>query len=94
VILIGSAILFALGIALLLWQVIVLAYRLTRLAVLLIALCGSVLAVVVTGCAWLVMKVAQYIKGQEPEPVVTISFYADADDVMELPRSNYRRLRG
>jgi hypothetical protein len=90
-IIIGSAILFALGMALLLWQAIVIVYRLIKIAVLLVAWCGCVLALVVTGCAWLGVKL---FKLEPDEPVVTINIFDDDDaHTIELPRQSFRRLR-
>jgi hypothetical protein len=98
-ILLGSITLLAIGLSLLLWQAIVISYHLIRLAVLLIAWCGCALALVVTGCAWLGVKLVQYVKGpgsEVPEPAIVIDICDDnATPIVELlPHTDFRRLRG
>jgi hypothetical protein len=91
-IIIVSAILFVVGMTLL---AIGLALSVLRLAVLVIAWCGCALALVVTGCVWLVMP-----RREDTEPVgITINVYLDEDEgapfgapMIELPRDSFRRL--
>jgi hypothetical protein len=88
--LIGSALLLAIGLLVLLWQAIVISYHLLRLAVLLVIWCGY--AVVLVVCA--VCLAIQYILGRfKPEPVV-MDIYLDDEDVptIELPHTDFRRL--
>jgi hypothetical protein len=72
-ILIGSAVLFTIGMLLLLRQAIVIAYYLVKLAVLLVVTCGCVVVIVVAACWVLVEKLAKRIRGPEPEPHCTNS---------------------
>jgi hypothetical protein len=78
-IIIGSALLLAPAALLLLWQAIVIAYHLLKLIVLLVAWCGCAAALVVAGCAWLVMKLVQgFMPKQEPEGItITITIMDD-----------------
>jgi hypothetical protein len=92
---IGSAILFAFGIALLLWQAIVISYHLIKLAVLLVAWCGCALALAVTACAWLGVKLMQGFRpgAEEHGPVVVINIDDVHDDTHTIEGS-FRRVRG
>jgi hypothetical protein len=97
-ILLGSAILFALGMLVLLVQAIRIAFSLAKIAYYLAKL--PVCLVVLAVCA--VCLVVQYALGLvrrldgKPEPAVTIDFSAGAEDAptIELPRASFRRLRG
>jgi hypothetical protein len=97
-IIIGSALLFAVGVLILLVQAISIAFSLLKIAYNLakLAVCLVVLVVCTFGlfCQW----VARWLTGgREPEPVVTVNFYsADEDDgpTIELPREHFHRLRG
>jgi hypothetical protein len=74
---------------LLLIQALRIALGLIKLAVLLVAWCGCLLAVIITG-SW--YRMVRYLRrSQEPEPAST-----DNDDAhtIELPRERFRRLRG
>jgi hypothetical protein len=87
-----SAILFAIGMLLLLRSAIVITFSLLKIVVLLVAFCGYALVLVVAGCGWLVSWFVP-----RSEPVITITIVDDVDDVapvIELPRESYRRVRG
>ena len=93
-IIIGSALLLAIGLLILLVQAISIAFSLLKIAYYLIkgALCLVVLVVCVVGLA--VQYVLRWLK---PEPVVTVNFYTDGEDdvpTIDLPRASFRRLRG
>jgi hypothetical protein len=106
VILIGSAVLLAIGLLVLLVQavsilvsLIKLAYYLAKAAVCLVVLvvCAVCLAV------QYVLILARWLEGKpeaaEPEPVITINIYSNEEEdedapTIELPRVNFRRLRG
>ena len=105
-ILIGSAALLVIGLLLLALQAIriavslfKIAYYLAKAAVYLVVLvvCGICLA------AQYVLTLARWLDGKpeaaEPEPVITINFYSNEEEdedapTIELPRINFRRLRG
>jgi hypothetical protein len=99
-------ILFLFGTILLLWSAIVIAYHLIKLAVLLVAWVGCLLAVIVTGSWYLGDKLLRYLRGapSESEPMITINITLDDDDasiiddddssIIELPRRAFRRLHG
>jgi hypothetical protein len=92
-IIIGSAVLLAIGLLVLLWQAIVISYHLLRLAVLLVIWCGYAVVLVVCG----VGLAAQYVMGWgKPEPVITVNTSPDDEDVptIELPRESFHRVRG
>jgi hypothetical protein len=91
-ILIGSAILLAIGLLILSVQVISIAFSLLKIAYYLAK--GVVCLVVLVVCV--VCLGVQYVMGWlKPEPVVTV-VYSDDEDVptIELPRDGFRRLRG
>ena len=77
-VIIGSALLLAIGLSVLLWQAIVISYHLLKLAVLLVIWCGY--AVVLVGCV--VGLAVQYVmRWLKPVPAITVNFYsADEDD--------------
>ena len=80
-ILIGSALLFTFGMLLLLRQTLILAYDLIKLALLLVAWCGYLLAATIFGCLVLGDKLVRYLRGTpEPEPVITINIHTFDDD--------------
>jgi hypothetical protein len=58
---IGSAILFVVGMLLLLRSAIVITASLIKFAVLLVAWCGCALALVAAGCGWLAIKLAKLL---------------------------------
>jgi hypothetical protein len=98
-IIIGSAILFVVGVLLLLVQAIRIAFGLIKIAYYLAKLAVCLVVLVVCGfglfCQWLV----RWLKGHhlEPEPASRVNFYSeDEDDVptIDLPRDSFRRLRG
>jgi hypothetical protein len=91
VIFIGSAILFAIGMLLLLISAARIAFGLIKIAVLLVAWCGCTLALIVCAillflqwCAKHVMILVRRFKGipepVEPEPMITINIVLDGDD--------------
>jgi hypothetical protein len=92
-ILIGSTILLAIGLLMLLWQAIVISYHLLRLAVLIVVWCGYAVVLVVCVVGLGVQYVMRWLK---PEPVVTVIYSDDDADVptIELRRDSFRRLRG
>jgi hypothetical protein len=95
-IIIGSAILLAIGLLGLLWQAIAIAFSLIKIAYYLAkgAVCLVVLIICVVGLG------VQYVmrwRWPKPEPVITINFYsADDDDgpTIDLPREHFHRQRG
>jgi hypothetical protein len=105
---IGSAILFAIGMLLLLISAVRIAvslikicYYLLALAVLLPVTALLALCVFVQWCAKHVMILARWLRGIpepiESEPMITINITLDDDDnasIVELPRASFRRLRG
>jgi hypothetical protein len=104
---IGSAILFAIGMLLLLRSVIAIAASLVMLCYYLIKI-AVCLAIAAFAGLWLfaqwfakhVMILVRWFCGLpepiEPEPVITITITIDDDDapIVELPRGSFRRLRG
>jgi hypothetical protein len=105
-ILIGSALLFAIGMLLLSVQAIRIAFELIKLAYYLakmaVLLTIAVICAGILFCQWFakhVMILVRWFKGIpepiEPEPVITINFaLGDNAPTIELPRSGFRRLRG
>jgi hypothetical protein len=95
-ILIGSALLLAIGLLVLLWQAIAIAFSLLKIAYYLAK--GAVCLVVLVVCAVClgVQAITRWLDGTpEPEPAIAINFYSDEEDAptIELPRVNFRRLR-
>jgi hypothetical protein len=98
-IIIGSAILFAFGMAILFVQTIRIAISLLKIAYYLIKL-----AVVLTFTAvcTILLALQWCVRGltgiPEQEPVITINVYSDDDEedapTIELPRGSFRRVRG
>jgi hypothetical protein len=105
-ILIGSALLLATGLLVLLWQAIAIAFSLLKIAyylakgaVYLVVLVVCVVCLAVQHALALVRWLAGKPEPAEPEPVVTLDFYADADaedvpTIELLPPAGFRRLRG
>jgi hypothetical protein len=105
-ILIGSATLLAVGLLLLAVQAIRIAFSLLKIAYYLAK--AAVCLVVLMVCAiclgvQYVLILARWLEGEpeaaEPEPVITINFYSNEEGdedapTIELPRINFRRLRG
>jgi hypothetical protein len=103
-IIIGSALLLAIGLSVLLWQAICIAFSLIKIAYNLIKI--AVLLIVLMVC--LVCLAIQYImrflripirwskSEPEPQPVITVNFYSADDNAptIELPRKHFHRLRG
>jgi hypothetical protein len=98
-ILLGSTILLAIGLLLLLVSVARIAFGLLKLAYyvakLIIYLAVAAVLGLVLVCQWCVRRVRSG-PSPEPEPVITINVYSDEEDAptIELPRASFRRLRG
>jgi hypothetical protein len=93
-IIIGSAILLAIGLLGLLWQAIAIAFSLLKIAYYLAK--GAVCLVVLVVCV-VCLGVQYVMRWLKPRPAITANFYsADEDDgpTVELPRESFRRLRG
>jgi hypothetical protein len=90
-ILIGSALLLAIGLLILLVQALRIAFSLLKIAFYLLK--GAVYLAVLVVCA-VGLGVQSAIRRLKPEPVV--NFYSDDKDVptIELPRDGFRRVRG
>jgi hypothetical protein len=89
----GSAILFAFGMAILFVQTIRIAFGLSKIAYYLIklAVCLVVLVLCAFGlfCQWM----ARWLKPEpdEPQPAIPVNFYPDGEGVIDLPRASFRR---
>jgi hypothetical protein len=98
-IIIGSAILLAIGLLVLLWQAIVICYHLIKLAVLLVIWCGYAVVLVAACCCLAMQYILVLVRWLKPEPVVTINILDDDDgcddaSIIDLPSNGFRRLRG
>jgi hypothetical protein len=90
---IGSAILFIVGMLLLLRSTIIIAYHLVELAMLLVALCGCVLALAVTGCLVVGDWIVRHIRGAEPELIsIEINIVDGGEPNQRLHRAAARQL--
>jgi hypothetical protein len=99
-IIIGSAILFAIGLLILSVQAIRIAFGLLKLTYYFVklAVCLVVLVLCTLGlfCQWCLRWLKGHPEPIEPKPPITVNFYlADEDDgpTIDLPRENFRRLR-
>jgi hypothetical protein len=95
-ILLGSAILLAIALLLLLISAARIAFGLIKIACYLIALAVMLPVAAFLGLCVAVQWCARFVLGTRPaeaEPMITI-VYADEEAPIELPRRDFRRLRG
>ena len=98
-ILLGSGALLTIGLLVLLIQVARIAFGLLKIACYLIALAVLLPVTALLGLCLAVQWCVRFVLGTrpaEPEPVITINVYSDEEDAstIELPRRDFRRLRG
>ena len=94
-----SGFLLCLGLLVLAIQAIRIAFGLLKIACYLIALAVLLPVTALLGLCLAVQWCVRFVLGTrpaEPEPVITINVYSDEEDAstIELPRRDFRRLRG
>jgi hypothetical protein len=104
-IIIGSAILLAIGLLILLWQAIAIAFSLLKIAYYLAKAAVYLAVIVVCAVCLAVQYIMRFLRipirwgksKPEPQPVVTVNFYPDDEDngpTIDLPRESFCRVRG